>query len=41
MPSELATLALGDGETLVLTADVVVVDAVVDEAFELTTCGLV
>lgn len=37
-------LALGDGETLALTADeleVVVVDAVVDEVFELTTCGLV
>ena len=39
-------LALGDGVTLgaaVLTADeleVAVVDAVVDEAFVLTTCGL-
>ncbi len=33
-------LALGDGETLALTADDVVV-AVVDEVFELTTCGLV
>jgi UDP-3-O-[3-hydroxymyristoyl] glucosamine N-acyltransferase len=41
------TLALGDGVALgaaVLTADeleVAVVDAVVDEAFVLTTCGLV
>ena len=37
-------LALGDGKTLALTADeldVVVVDAVVDEVFELATCGLV
>ncbi len=37
-------LALGDGVTLALTADeleVAVVDAVVDEVFEFTTCGLV